>query len=290
MITNYAKSVRAKLLNISRNEGISFQTIVTRYIHERFLQRLSESTYNDKFYLKGGALIYGIQHLSARPTLDIDLLGVGIQNDIALIHQTFEEILRNRDYKDAVEFLPESIQVVELMENRRYVGMRITTDVHLDTMKEKLSIDIGFGDIVIPSSYKMEYPTLLEGSNPISIYAYSIESVIAEKFEAMISLSLSNSRMKDFFDVFILLENHIYEADILKIAIKATFKNRGTSYIDKHPLFSDEFAKDKMREEMWQAYLKKIKYPTQLDYATVISKIKMVLYPIWISMKPTSAS
>ena len=230
MITDYAKSVRANLLNISRREGISFQAIVTRYIHERFLWRLSHSRYRENFCLKGGALIYGIQRLSARPTLDIDLLGIDIKNDISLMHKVFDEIFA-KEYDDTILSLPESMHIRELMENRRYLGLRITVDVHLDTMKEKLSVDIGFGYVITPSYKRMDYPTLLEAGDRIAINAYSIETVIAEKFEAMISLSLSNSRMKDFFDVFNFLENNQYDANILETALLATLRNRGINYI-----------------------------------------------------------
>ena len=259
MTTNYGKSIHDRLLNISRKEKLSFQMILSRYIQERFLYRVSVSEYSSKFLLKGGALLYVFDLFAARPTLDIDLLGVGVNNSLPNMKDIFTEICSISEESDGVIFDMAALDVQGLIANKKYRGVRITVPVSLHSMREILSIDIGFGDIVTPSPVQIEYPLLLDDKPAASLLAYSAETVVAEKFDAMISLSENNSRMKDFFDVYRFIRRGNLDKSILEEAISVTFSNRGTSYQEDHPLFTEEFANNSVRQTRWRAFLKRIK-------------------------------
>jgi len=285
MTTNYGKSIHDRLLNISRKEKLSFQMILSRYIQERFLYRVSVSEYSSKFLLKGGALLYVFDLFAARPTLDIDLLGVGVNNSLPNMKDIFTEICSISEESDGVIFDVAALDVQELMANKKYRGVRITVPVSLHSMREILSIDIGFGDIVTPSPVQIEYPLLLDDKPAASLLAYSAETVVAEKFDAMISLSENNSRMKDFFDVYRFIRRGNLDKSILEEAISVTFSNRGTSYQEDHPLFTEEFANNSVRQTRWRAFLKRIKYPHNLDFQIVMSEIRSFLLPYWLKQR-----
>lgn len=285
MTTNYGKSIHDRLLNISRKEKLSFQMILSRYIQERFLYRVSVSEYSSKFLLKGGALLYVFDLFAARPTLDIDLLGVGVNNSLPNMKDIFTEICSISEESDGVIFDVAALDVQGLMANKKYRGVRITVPVSLHSMREILSIDIGFGDIVTPSPVQIEYPLLLDDKPSASLLAYSAETVVAEKFDAMISLSENNSRMKDFFDVYRFIRRGNLDKSILEEAISVTFSNRGTSYQEDHPLFTEEFANNSVRQTRWRAFLKRIKYPHNLDFPIVMSEIRSFLLPYWLKQR-----
>jgi len=190
-----SKSIRAKLLNISRNENIAFQVIVFRYLHERFLYRLSISEYANSFMLKGGNLLYAIEGLKVRPTIDVDFLGINIANDIEIVKNAFSNICTvNSD--DAVWFDASSIKAEQITEQDKYSGVRLLIDAGFDTIRQRIQIDIGFGDVIIPKAQKINYPVLLSEMQTPVLSVYSTETLIAEKFNAMIELSTLNSRMK----------------------------------------------------------------------------------------------
>ncbi len=283
-ITNYGKSVHDRLLNIAKSRNLSYQMLVSRYVQERLLYRLSISRYREHFFLKGGALIYAISGLEARPTVDIDFLGERISRDMEFLRKVFAEISSIQYDADGIYFDGSSIDMEELMLNKEYNGVRIRIGAKLHSMRETVSMDIGFGDVVYPYANELDYPTLLE-ENPIKLLAYSPETVVAEKFEAMIKLGLLNSRMKDFYDVYMLLTSKTLKMDELGNAISATFANRNTPYIENHPLFTDAFKSDQSRNMRWKAYLKKIKSPYNLLFSEVVDKIIEDLNPFWEAMK-----
>lgn len=287
--SNYDKRLRQintrRLLNISRKEQLSFQMILSRYIQERFLYRVSVSEYASKFLLKGGALLYVFDLFAARPTLDIDLLGIGVKNSLPNMKNIFSEICSINEESDGVTFDVESLEVMELMANKKYRGVRITVPVRLHSMKENLSIDIGFGDIVTPSPVQIEYPLLLDDKPAATLLAYSPETIVAEKFDAMISLSENNSRMKDFFDVYRFIQRGNLNSAILEEAITGTFVNRGTKYQEGHPLFTEEFANNSVRQTRWKAFLKRIKYSETLDFPSVMGEIREFLLPYWLQQR-----
>ncbi len=271
-------SLQDKLRNIAKGSGRDFQLILTRYFQERQLFRLSKSAHGDHFCLKGGALLYALERETSRPTLDLDLLSLKIRMDKARFADIFREICQVAFPDDGVQFDSEKISVEEIMEQRRYAGLRIKIPVSLGNMKQVMKIDIGFGDVITPSPTKMTYPTLLDMAAP-EIKAYSPETIIAEKFEAMIDLAESNSRMKDFYDVYQLLSKKRYDPATLELAVAQTFQNRQTTLHPDHPLFSLDFVRDPSRKQLWAGFLKRTKLDEALGFETVVELIAAVLKP-----------
>ncbi|WP_298648870.1 nucleotidyl transferase AbiEii/AbiGii toxin family protein, partial [uncultured Proteiniphilum sp.] len=200
-IKNIEKSIRSRLFSLAGHQQLSYQMLIIRYAHERLLYRLSRSIYRERFYLKGGVLLYAFDRDNARPTVDIDFSSNRIGNDIAQIKSVFTEICKINDAPDGIRFDMDEIQAAEINENRVYKGIRLVITARMDTIIQPLSVDIGFGDIVIPYANELDYPLLLPELPIPRIFVYSMETVIAEKFQAMIELSETNSRMKDFYDL-----------------------------------------------------------------------------------------
>ncbi len=187
---------------------------------------------------------------------------------------------KKNDEQDAVTFNIDSLTTSEIAKEGKYSGVRIKIDAFLGTMRQTLQIDIGFGDIVTPKPIFMVYPTLLVMNQP-HIWAYSIESVIAEKFEAMIDLAETNSRMKDFYDVYQLLQSNNFQKDILQEAIIQTFRKRQTIFKIQHPLFNESFATDDKRLLQWQVFFRKTKLEISLDFQLVMEAIRDNLLPFY---------
>ncbi len=284
MKKNIGKSTRDKLMNISKVQKTTFQIVATRYFYERLLYRLSKSDYRENFYLKGGALLYATQKDIARPTLDIDFLGIKIKNDIAHLKNVFIELC-SLEYEDGVSFDTQTITVGEIMEGNSYKGIRVSVLAKLDSIKQHLRIDIGFGDTVVPREVELEYPTLIDVEKPISIIAYSLESVIAEKFNAMIEHGELNSRYKDFYDIYIIMRNNTIDMTSLSDAVLSTFKNRETRYDDNHSLFKEEFATDPVRQDQWAKFLKKIDCAEDIKFMDTINIVSSYLKPIYEKLK-----
>jgi len=282
---NVGKSVREKLYHISKTKNVNFQHLIIRYFHERLLFRISISPYSTNFCLKGGVLLYSINdtHLQ-RYTLDIDFALRNITYDINYLTIVIQEICKLTD-NDGVSFNSSDIRIVQINEKSEYGGLRIFIEASLDTIQQRLQIDVGFGDIINPEPQKIAFPVLVKNSLPPIIYSYSTETVIAEKFHAMIELADLNSRMKDFYDVFILLQNELYDEEVLKDAIIATFKNRDTHYTENHILFTDEFANNQSRNKMWKAFLKKIASNHNYEFNEVMQLIVSKLFPIYERLK-----
>ena len=283
-MNNRAVSIRARLLNLAKKEGIDFQLIIIRFLHERLLYRLSVSDYSQQLILKGGAFIYALQGLKSRPTIDVDLLGTQISNDIEILCEVFREICIVKS-EDEVVFNQESVVGELITQQDKYNGVRLYIDATFHTIRQRLQIDVGFGDIVFPVVQVLEYPILLDDMQVPVILAYSKETVIAEKFQAMIELSVANSRMKDFYDVYKLLAENEFDNDTLEEAIKATFENRGTSYTENHALFTAEFATNLQRKRSWTAFLNKINRDKELEFEEVMRLISEKLMSSWTKMK-----
>lgn len=179
--------------------------LLARYFNERLLYRVSVSEYRDNFILKGGSLMYAIDGLNARPTVDIDFMGNSISRERESLRNSLENILGIECAEDGVTFNYGNIVAEEIAVDKRYPGTRFSFDVKMDTIVHRMSIDIGFGDVVTPNPQSIDYPLLLPELPPVNLKAYSLETVIAEKFHAMIDRDLANSRMKDFFDCYQIL-------------------------------------------------------------------------------------
>lgn len=276
-----------KLWNIAadlkrdRNDNQMYHLILVRYIQERLLFRLGISPYRDNFFLKGGALLYSYDQFDARPTLDIDFLGKNTSREIENLTAIIKSVASLECESDAIIFAPDSIEAEEITVNREYHGVRLTIEARLDSAVQKVSIDIGFGDVITPYPQALFYPTLLPDVPQPVILAYSLETVIAEKFEAMITLAEDNSRMKDFFDLYRLLNFHEVDKDILKDAIHATFNNRQTVVSSDHVIFTGAFCQDPRRIAAWKAFLKRIKWKRELPFDVVMQSIRDQLQPYY---------
>ena len=250
------------------------------------LYRLSISRYREKFCLKGGALLYAYDRLDSRPTVDIDFLGKNISRDIDVLKGVFTEITAMDFPDDGITFDIDKITAEEITVNKEYHGVRFTLVARIDTIVQSVSMDVGFGDVITPAPQNIDYPILIQGLPVPSIYAYSLETVVAEKFEAMITLAADNSRMKDFFDVYRILKFHQLDLEVLRQAIEATFANRNTQLEENHLLFRDEFANDDRRNSYWKGFLKRIKWKEELDFKDVWKYITDNLKPYYDNMLP----
>jgi len=284
-IKNYGKSIRARLLNVAKQENIFFQTILTRYFQERLLYRISQTHYKNNFYLKGGALMYAYERFSARPTLDIDFLGSNISNDGEKIVNTFKEICAVPCDEDGVYFDLTRISAQNITEFKDYHGIRLSISVSMDTIAQVMTMDIGFGDVVTPGAVPLDYPILLKHLPVANILAYSIETVIAEKMHAVVDLADQSSRMKDYYDLYQILSANQYDEDILRVAIKRTFENRHTEYKKDVMFFRAEYPENAAMQIRWKAFIRKITSKSNLSFSDVVSYLQTRLKPYWENLK-----
>jgi predicted nucleotidyltransferase component of viral defense system len=252
-IKNIGASVRARLLKLSKEQGQSFDLVLTRFALERLLFRLSQSRFADRFVLKGAMLLMSWLDEPHRGTRDLDLLGFGDPTPDAML-QTFREIL-TQDAGDGVVFDANALRVDRIREELEYGGLRLRTTASISGARINLTIDIGFGDALEPGAEFIDYPVLLGHPAP-RLQAYARETVIAEKFQAMVALGRANSRMKDFYDIWILSRSFSFDGDRLARAIAATFARRGTAIpVDRPDALSPAFAADELKQQQWRAFL-----------------------------------
>lgn len=274
-----AASVRQRLLNIAKEKEEDFNLILTRYGLERALYRLSQSKWRDQFLLKG-AMLFAIWHDDPhRPTRDADFLGF-VNAEIDEITDIFQSLCCLEVENDGLIFDPKSVRVEEIRENNAYEGIRVRLNGKLSSAKITLQFDIGFGDAVTPDPEDIVYPTLLDQEAP-KLKAYPVYTVIAEKFEAMVKLGIANSRMKDFYDLWILAQKFDLEGPILMDAIKATFNRRKTEIPKNTPLaFSKEFYDDDSKKKQWSAFLNKNGIDSSKNLNEVVGALEEFLMPV----------
>lgn len=270
-IKNIAVSVKERLLNYSRNNSIEFNSVLLQYIQERFLFRISKSNYSRNFILKGALLFLAHDISRLRPTKDIDLLGDSLPNKTESLKDIFREIATIK-FEDGLIFEPGSVSSEEIIENDEYNGIRIKLFAKLGTVKQQVQIDIGFGDVVYPDTITMDYPALLDFEAP-NIKVYSLESAVAEKFEAIVSLGIATSRMKDFYDIHFFAASKGFDLLTLHNAIVETFNNRQTSIEKRHSIFNDKFRYDENLKILWKAFIDKRMLKTKLSFTEVVTKI-----------------
>jgi predicted nucleotidyltransferase component of viral defense system len=275
-----ADSIKARLKKEADSCGKDFDFLLMHYFIERLLYRLSISSYADKFILKGGLLLYTILGNQARATRDIDFLAKGIKNTPDELIKVFTEII-SIPANDAVSFDNGKITVERIKEDAEYQGIRIKLTAYLDRSHHVLQFDIGFDDIVIPQPVDMVYPTLLD-MEPPCLKAYSLESVIAEKFHAIVYLADLNSRMKDFYDIYELSRRCEFDGASLSEAIAQTFKRRKTELSQFPTVFADEFPLLSNKQVQWQAFQRRTgidNVPT--DFTVIVAVIKKFLLPVY---------
>lgn len=272
-MSNLPASVRQRLLNLSREQQRPFQEVLQFFVMERFLYRLSQSEHADRFILKGALMLQVWDAPQSRPTRDIDLLGQ-IDNDPEILLIRIREVLGPGGIEDGIAFDTDSIKAEPITEDADYQGVRIRFNATLDGARARMQLDIGFGDVVAPRPERMPYPVLLDFPVP-ELLCYSRESTIAEKFEAMVSLGALNSRMKDFYDIWLLSRQFDFELQPLKDAIRATFSNRETG-LPQQPLFNDLFAAEKQAQ--WEAFIRRLGQDgVEADFTAVLEVLERFL-------------
>ncbi len=252
--------------------------MLTRYGLERLLYRLAVSGYADNFLLKGALLFdlwFDVPH---RPTRDIDLLGFG-SSELSSLEEVFKEICAV-EVDDGILFQAASVKAEEIRKDANYAGVRTTLLATLDGAKIHIQIDIGFGDAVTPDPVHVVYPVLLEDMDAPKLQAYPKYTVIAEKFEAICSLGMGNSRMKDYFDLWILARNSELSGETLKRAIQATFSRRQTELPATEPLgLTVEFTADAQKQMQWKAFLQRNALGS-IDLAEVVKDLAELLMAV----------
>lgn len=249
-------NIRQLLQLKAKKEGIAYRQLLTHYAMERFLYRLSTSTAANRFYLKGGMLLMGMGAVPARTTMDIDLLG-RIDRTPENIKKAFNSILHSKaPAKDQVTFSSE-FKIVEIMKDALYTGIRVSLTACVCGDSCPISIDIGFSDEVYPEPIWMEYPPSLPEVPPVRLLCYTKESMVAEKWQAMVQLGRFNSRMKDFYDLWFLSRSYNFQYQTLREAIERTFQRRGTEKSQYLILFESVYAAAQQPE--WSAYVSKLK-------------------------------
>lgn len=279
-----AQSIKARLLNMSDSDNKKYQQLIVRFFHERLLYRLSKSNYRERFILKGGALLFAYQEFIPRPTLDIDFMGNSIDNDKANILDCFKQIASINFEEDGLKFMVDTMRAEDIIVEKEYPGVRISLEAILGSYRQKLTMDIGFGDVIVPHPMELEYPTLLDSMEEPMVMAYSLETVVAEKFQTMIDRGRINSRMKDYFDLYRIFSVHEFEGQSLSDAIAATFSNRGTEFVEDHDFFRDDFGKDTMLTWQWINYKQKIRIDLP-DFELVHKFIRHRVMDYWKNLQ-----
>lgn len=250
---NMGASVRARLLKLSKDRNQPFQLLLTRYVLERLLYRLSSTTHRDRFVLKGAMLMTTWFDDPFRPTQDLDLLGFGDPDPEAML-AVFREICAIKA-NDGVAFDVQALTIDRVRDELEYGGLRIKTNATLDGARIRVVIDVGFGDAIEPGLNDVDMPVLLDLPSP-RLRAYPQETVIAEKFQAMVMLGRANSRMKDLYDIWVLSRCYEFTGDRLSRAIAATFERRKTPIpIELPDALTQAFADDPTKQQQWISFV-----------------------------------
>ncbi|HSU53024.1 MAG TPA: nucleotidyl transferase AbiEii/AbiGii toxin family protein [Candidatus Dormibacteraeota bacterium] len=249
---NIAASHRAKLLNLAQERGEGFQFFLGRWVSERFLFRLGRSAHRDQFILKGAMMFVAWDGKLHRPTQDVDLLGYG-NPELAEVARRIREICAEA-VDDGIVFDLEAIRSEKIREDAEYEGVRVRVPASLDGARVLLQVDIGFGDLVEPPAAQLTFPVLLPLDPPI-VRGYSPETVIAEKFQAMVVLGIGDSRMKDFFDLWTLARTHNFRLYPLHRSVRQTFERRRTPFPTAAPVaLTDVFLLDENKQTQWKGF------------------------------------
>ena len=279
-------SVKARLKNFAIKSGCTFQEALTYYGLERTIYRISISEYADNFVLKGGIFLYALFGRNyERATTDVDLLAQRISNGSEEMKSVFQKIF-SRDVDDALVFDVDSITVEDITEFKEYHGLHVSFVGYLDRTKIPISIDIGFGDVIYPETVKMDFPVILDMESP-RVNAYSLETSIAEKMEAIIHNGYLNSRYKDFYDIYVLSKKYVFSYAELRNAVIQTFENRKTPMTMDSAAVSDEFLNDPVHQTRWKSFLKKKKALIQVSMSDAMDWIKAFVRPLFEGTEKT---
>jgi len=266
-----SKQLKDLIRNLSKEVGIEAHVLIRKYMMERFLERVSSSKYNGSFILKGGMLVAAFVGVEARATMDIDTTIKGIPVTIVDMERTITEI-SNIDLDDNVKFRIKKVS--EIMDEAEYPGIRFSMDAVLDGAVIPLKIDISTGDVITPREMAYSYKLMFE-DRTIPIMTYPIETVLAEKLETVISRSITNTRMRDFYDIHILLKSQNIDADILALALERTAKKRGNfNLLENAESVLKVVKSDEDMKRLWDIYQKKFKYAGEYTWDEVIHSVR----------------
>ena len=266
-----SKQLKDLIRNLSKEVGIEAHVLIRKYMMERFLERVSSSKYNGSFILKGGMLVAAFVGVEARATMDIDTTIKGIPVTIIDMERTITEI-SNIDLDDNVKFRIKKVS--EIMDEAEYSGIRFSMDAVLDGAVIPLKIDISTGDVITPREIAYSYKLMFE-DRTIPIMTYPIETVLAEKLETVISRSITNTRMRDFYDIHILLKSQNIDADILALALERTAKKRGNfNLLENAESVLKAVKSDEDMKRLWDIYQKKFKYAGEYTWDEVIHSVR----------------
>lgn len=275
-----ARQLKDLIRNLSKEKSADGQTLMRNYMMERFLERLSLSGYRDKFILKGGMLVAAMVGIDARSTMDIDATVKGMRVGVEEVERMIATII-SVPVEDGVEFQVK--RVSEIMDEAEYPGIRVGMEAKFDGVITPLKIDISSGDAITPREVSFSFKLMLEDRS-IEIWAYNLETVLAEKLETVLSRATTNTRMRDFYDLHILSQLHgqsIVPAN-LRAALIATAKKRGTErYLADAPAVFDEVEADPNIEKLWSAYQKKFFYAADLLWHTVMESVRRLYELVW---------
>ena len=274
------QSIKQRLLNLSRTSGETFNIILVRYGIERFLYRLAQSPYADQFVLKGAVLFSIWAEKPHRPTQDVDLLGFGEPSPERLA-AVFRDICAADVEADGLVFDPDTVDVQPIRADAVYDGMRVRLLATLGKARINLQIDVGFGDVVTPAASVLTLESMLALPSP-ALRAYPPETVVAEKFEAIVTLAMANSRMKDYFDLWTVSQTMSFDFEVLRQAVAATFQRGRTALVEMPPPgLTQAFATDAAKRAQWAAFIRKMGSNVAApDLATVVERLGDFLLPL----------
>ena len=280
-MADIAASVLAKLKNKAKASGISYQQCLQLFFQEEFLRRLAGSKYAENFVLKGGLFIYTLTNFESRATVDVDFLMRGLNNDLAQMDEIIAEILSVDTGNDFVTFKATKTEPIAVQ--RKYHGISTQITGYIKNIRVPFNVDIGVGDVIVPNAQLRSIQTQLDGYEKPEILTYSLESTIAEKFDAILQRFELTGRMKDFYDIFYLSRTFDFDGLKLQTAIHETLQNRGTAYEKDSFERVLALADDPDMQTKWRYFLKTLGNQT-ISFNEVINKLSMFLEPVWIAI------
>ena len=273
-MADIAASVLARLKNKAKESGRSYQLCLQLFCQEEFLRRLEKSQYSENLVLKGGLFIYSITDFDSRVTVDVDFLLRKVPNTPEQLQTVIETIISTPTGNDFVTF--EIKDIAPIAAAKKYAGIGVSLVARIKNTKTPFSIDFGVGDVIVPKQEKRKIPTQLDGFTTPTVNTYSLETTIAEKIDAILSLMEFSSRMKDYYDIYYLANKFDFDGATLTEALRKTFENRGHTFTAEQFELVTAFDSDEAMQKKWKAFVRKIDTKTD-DYGTVLRMIKEFL-------------
>ena len=278
MTTDRAASVLARLKNKAKEKGISYQQCLQLFFQEEFLRKLSASPYKDNLILKGGLFIYTLTNFESRATVDVDFMLCGLSNDMARMNEIIAEILAVPTGNDFITF--KALPTEPIAANRKYHGVSTQITGYIKNVRVPFSVDIGVGDVLVPSAMERTIKTQLDDFDAPNIMTYSLESTIAEKLDAILQRFELTGRMKDFYDIYYLSQTFDFDGLKLQTAITETIQNRGTDYNADSFKRITELVDDENMRIRWRHFLRSL-HNTDIPFSQVMNGITAFIEPVW---------